>query len=160
MKMKSVFVISLVHYTFALSFLSNANDSPPVGMQLISQFLLEDNSILSQNGGVVDRTGIEGLSISEKPAPLGTVERSKQRARSAASLYLRKHGNESFEAVGAIEDSEPYDGWKVWNVMVMSGKVYEVVKVCLPVSEQMMALVIDQNETCGPKVKFKLDSKC
>jgi hypothetical protein len=153
--MKSVFVISLLHYTLALSFLGNSSDSPPVGMQLISQFLLEDNSILDQNGGVVDRTGIEGLSLSEKPAPIGTAERLKQRARSAASLYLKKHGNESFEAVGAIEDSEVYDGWKVWNVMVMNGKDYQVVKVCLPATEQMMALVIDQNDNCGPKVRFK-----
>ena len=153
MKMKFVFVISLLHYTFGLSFLSNVEESPPVGMQLISQFLLEDNSILASNGGVVDRTGTEGLNSSEKPASIGSAERSKQRARSAASLYLRKHGGETFEAVGAIEDSEMWEGWKVWNVMVMGGKGYEVVKVCLPVSEQMMALVIDQNENCGPKVK-------
>lgn len=104
--MKPVIVtISLLFlHTFAFS------DQQSVGIDLISQFLLEDNSVIKENGGLIDKTGFDGLPSGENIAQPGTIQRLKQRARSAAFLFARIQGLNAVQSMGAIENSENLKG--------------------------------------------------
>ncbi|CAG9319984.1 unnamed protein product [Blepharisma stoltei] len=147
--------MKLVIVTIYLLFccISAYSDTQSVGIDLISQFLLEDNSVIKENGGIIDKTGFDGLPAGEVIAQQGTIQRLKQRARSAAGLFARSQGLSSFQSMGAIENNENLKGWKSFNVMLMGTNDYQVVQVCLPEIEQKIVLVIPQNDRCGPKIQ-------
>jgi hypothetical protein len=84
-------------------------------MELVAEFIAEDDDRIALNGGLIDKTGLEGLD--EEPCEDGTEDRWQQRARSAANVYYRTSGK-PLKALGCqTDETETSDDWVVYKVV-------------------------------------------
>lgn len=114
-------------------------------LPILSKFLIQDDIVLQKNGVIYDQTGFDGINRIELIHPKGSDERLKQRARSAANIFIRKmynNNNMDYDAFGAEEDkNENINGWKVYNVLMIGSRGDNMfVKVCLPIDESVPAM--------------------
>ena len=70
------------------NFLKNTNLNEEDAIKVLTRFLIQDDITLKKFGVVYDQTGFDGIQASEKISPVGTEERSLQRARSSANLWV------------------------------------------------------------------------
>ena len=128
----------------------------------MSKFLIADDYFLKKYGAVYDETGFDGLLESERVAPIGSPIRLVQRAKSAATIWFKKNYTSGYEAYGAeIVNDQGNPFWKVFKVLLVGkycGADHEFVKVCIPVSEDLIPLVVNENEECMSKVHYIEDA--
>ena len=140
---------------FKLSYLYESDAIP-----ILSKFLIQDDIVLQKNGVVYDQTGFDGINRIEIIHPKGSDERLKQRARSAANIFIRNMYNDhkvDYDAFGAEEDkNEDINGWKVYNVLLVGSRGDNMfVKVCLPIDESVPAMCSNNNsKECKPLVRL------
>lgn len=70
------------------NFLKNTNLNEEDALKVLTRFLIQDDLTLKKFGVVYDQTGFDGIQTSQKISPVGTEERSLQRARSSANLWV------------------------------------------------------------------------
>lgn len=71
---------------------------------MLTKFLTEDNSKLKDQGAVFDETGMDGLE--NEQVEEGRVGKLKQKAKSAAILFMRQSNKEDLQAYGVDADYE------------------------------------------------------
>jgi accessory colonization factor AcfC len=119
-------------------------------MELVAEFIAEDDSRIAENGGIIDKTGLEGLD--EDVFEDGTEDRWMQRAKSAANIYYKNSGK-PFKALGCQPDEvETSETWIIYKVVCSNADKMEVVKTCVPRRESIVSIVVPQGEQCGPKI--------
>lgn len=75
-----------------------------MGMSLLTHFLTSDSTNkLKDSGGLFDDTGCDGLD-NESPLPEGTEGRYRQKARSAAAMYMKNNNKEDYSSYGCTAD--------------------------------------------------------
>ena len=137
------------------TFLQNSNISQEEGLRIISKFLMADDYLLKKFGAVFDQTGFDGLMNMEPIHPVGSKERSAQRAKSAAKLFFNGNFGVGFEAYGAeLISSQVVSGWDVYKVLLVgkNANKHSFLKVCLPVDENCVPIVSQINLECIDKV--------
>jgi len=125
-------------------------------MKLLTKFLIEDEDILKDNNGVFDETGRDGIDASEDNYPIGSEENNNQKARSAATLWIKQNDKYSkYEAYGSSVNDEKIDGWIVETVLLMNSIGDHILKkVCLSKDEGLISFVLNMEEKCQEKIKF------
>ena len=140
--------------------LLKGDPAPGTGLKILARFLTEDDEDLKTKGGIYDETGFDGLSGGEEIFPENTEARNRQRARSAALLYVKENRTEStFEAYGCTPDKEVVPNWLAYVVLLMNDKgEHKLVKICVPKSEGgMLAFALEPNDKCSDRVPMASD---
>ena len=70
------------------NFLKNSKLNEEEGIKVLTRFLIQDDFTLKKFGVVYDQSGFDGISNTERIAPVGTEDRLQQRARSAANIWV------------------------------------------------------------------------
>jgi len=145
------------------SFLEKANLNEEDGIKMLTKFLIADDYFLKKYGAVYDQTGFDGISENEPIAPFGSPMRLVQRAKSAASLWYRNNYQSGYEAYGAeIVNNQGNMNWKVFKVLLVGkdcGADHTFVNVCIPLQEDLVPLVVNENEECMSKIIFVENAK-
>ena len=103
-------------------------------------------------GGIFDETGVDGLK--EKKIEEEGKERVKQKAKSAASLYLQNQNKNNYKAYGCLDSDEYVEnsGWSSFMVLMMNeeGGDHVLLKTCVQnqegnALENSIAFVINSN---------------
>ena len=115
------------------------------GLRELSRFLSEDDDNLKNNGGVYDETGFDGLDSEEDRQPEATELRNRQRARSAANIFIKDQNQQKmddaqqapgdlYQAYGCTLSNElPLPSWLLYVVLLMNSQGQHILfKVCLP----------------------------
>ena len=125
-------------------------------MNLLTKFLIEDEEILKDNNGVFDETGRDGIDASEDSYPQNSEEHFNQRARSAATLWIKQNPKyDKFEAYGSSPNEEQVSGWDVQTVLIMNSLGDHILKkVCLSKDEGLISFILEMEEKCFDKVKI------
>lgn len=125
-------------------------------MNLLTKFLIEDEEILKDNNGVFDETGRDGIDPSEDSYPKDSEENYNQRARSAATLWIKQNKKyDKFEAYGSSPNNEKVSGWIVQTVLLMNSLGDHILrKVCLSENEGLISFVLGMEEKCVDKIKI------
>ena len=147
-------------------FLQRAKLTQVEGIKLISKFLIADDYMLKKSGAIFDQSGFDGLMPMEEVAPIGNKDRSIQRARSAAKIYdVNNFKDNGYEAYGAEKLDMGLihvpNGWEVYRVLLVGkGGVNDHIffKVCLPLDEILVPLVVKMNDDCLSNVRKRLIS--
>ena len=145
------------------SFLEKANLNEEEGIKMLSKFLIADDYFLRKYGAVYDQTGFDGISENEPIAPYGSPMRLVQRAKSAATIWYNKNYQSGYEAYGAeIVNNQGNMNWKVFKVLLIGkdcGADHTFVNVCIPLEEDLVPLVVNDNEECMSKIIFVENAK-
>lgn len=144
-------------------FLEKAKLDENEGVKILSKFLIADDYFLKKYGAVFDQTGFDGLLDNEPIAPYGSPMRLVQRAKSAAQIWFKNHYQPGYEPYGAeIDANQGNTNWKVFKVLLIGKETatdHSFVLVCIPLMEDLVALVVNENEECMSKTIFVENAK-
>lgn len=139
------------------SFLQKNNLTEDEGVEILTKFLIHDDISLKKIGVVYDQSGFDGINTDEEISAKGTEERLNQRARSSANLFFRnKYPKLHYEAYGAEPQyDEIVPNWRIFKVLMIGNNGESTfLRICLPISESLTALVSEKEDLCAKNVKL------
>ena len=79
--------------------------------------------------------------------------RNRQRARSAANLFMKQqYKNSNFEAYGCTPSNEKNDFWLSYDVLMMESSEHRLIKICIPKKSGSIVFGIEDKQLCAEKV--------
>lgn len=139
------------------TFLQKNNLTEDEGVEILTKFLIHDDIALKKICVVYDQSGFDGINSDEEISAKGTEERLNQRARSSANLFFKnKYPKLHYEAYGAeAQYDEIVPNWRVFKVLMIGNNGESTfLRICLPVSENLTALVSEKEELCAKNAKL------